>query len=101
MQQAAYSVRHVAGQRQLAKAFFFERAVSSACLAESIFTACVILLVLVSGRFAPATGGAATPPYHKSIMVGSSRRDDREQRTTRRCVPTRSKFVHGCELLPA
>jgi hypothetical protein len=100
MQQAAYSVRHVAGQRQLAKAFFFERAVSSACLAESIFTACVILLVLVSGRFAPATGGAATPPYHKSIMVGSSRRDDREQRRSGGAsLP--GQIVHGCELLPA
>jgi hypothetical protein len=34
-------------------------------------------------------------------MIGASRRDDREQRTPRRCVPTRSKFVHGCELLTA
>jgi hypothetical protein len=32
-------------------------------------------------------------------MAGSYRRDDREQQTPRRCVPTRSKFVHGCELL--
>jgi hypothetical protein len=31
--------------------------------------------------------------------VRSSRRDDRERRTPRRCVPTKSKFVHGCELL--
>ncbi len=33
-------------------------------------------------------------------MVGSSRRDDRERRTPRRCVPTKPRFVHGCELLP-
>jgi hypothetical protein len=33
-------------------------------------------------------------------VVGAYCRDDREQRTLRRCIPTKPRFVHGCELLP-
>ena len=45
----------------------------------------------------PASAGHPLPSSGRG--TGSYRRDDREQRTPRRCVPTRSKFVHGCELL--
>ncbi len=41
-------------------------------------------------------GGAAAPPYHKHKMVGTPRCG---VRTSQRDVPTKPRFVHGCELL--
>jgi len=43
-------------------------------------------------------GGATAPPYHKHKMVETPRCG---VRTSRRDVPTRPRFVHGCDLLPA
>jgi hypothetical protein len=43
------------------------------------------------------TGSAAALPYHKPKAVGLT---CRSARTSQR-VPTRPRFVHGCELLPA
>ena len=40
-------------------------------------------------------GGAAAPPYHKTAGLTC-----RSARTSRRNVPTKPRFVHGCELLP-
>jgi len=67
---------------------------------------------IFSGRFAPATGGAAPidreqamPPCHKSIMVGLTCRSApiSKRRGSRGRLPHHpiSCFVHGCELFPA
>ena len=39
-------------------------------------------------------GGAAAPPYHKTVGLTC-----RSARTSQRDVPTKPRFVHGCELL--
>jgi hypothetical protein len=40
-------------------------------------------------------GGAAASPYHKTVGLTC-----RSTRTSQRDVPTKPRFVHGCELLP-
>jgi hypothetical protein len=40
-------------------------------------------------------GGVEAPPYHKTVGLTC-----RSAETSQRDVPTRPRFVHGCELLP-